>query len=275
MKSATEIGALFSFQSDFATQISMNLTTFVLVVFSLIAAPAARCGQITVSPASISLKGTAGQATTQTFKVMNMTDAALKFAVDVSDVQVKDGKRIFIPVDQSAVSLASMSTPALTTFELAPGEQQLVPVTFVLPKRTTTRAIAVFFRAQPRQAVEGPRVQLNLGVVVDFSTSDEVDLRLPTPDVTPPTASANAVITQQMANEGPEPASIRGVAAFLDENGRIVGKTIFEHKRLLPGEHDALHAEYSGTLSPGHYRVLCTLEYAGRTVTQTTELIVP
>ena len=253
----------------------MKLTLSVLAVLILIWVPPARCGQITVSPASISLKGTAGQATTQTFKVVNLTDGALKFSVDISDVQVKDGRRNFIPVDQSAVSLASMSTPALTSFELGPGEQQLVPVTFVLPQRTTTRAIAVFFRAQPKQAVEGPRVQLNLGVVVDFSTSDEVDLRLPTPEITPPTARANAVITEQMSNEGPEPANVRGVAAFLDEGGKIVGKASFEHKRLLPGEHDVLHAEFAGALSPGHYRVLCTLEYAGRTVTKATELIVP
>jgi hypothetical protein len=253
----------------------MKLTILRLLVPVLLFVPLAYGGQITVSPASISLKGTAGQATTQSFRVLNLTESLLKFSVDICDVQVKDGKRIFVPVDQADVSLASMSTAGLKTFELEPGEQQFVPVTFVLPARTTTRAIAVFFRAQPTQSVEGPRVQLNLGVVVDFSLSDEVDLRLPTPQAVPPTASTNALITQQMANEGTEPANVRGVAALLDGNGKIVGKAAFDHKRLLPGEHDVLHAEYLGTLSSGHYRVLCSLEYAGRTVTKTTELIIP
>jgi hypothetical protein len=193
----------------------------------------------------------------------------------MSDVQVIDGQRIFIPADQAAESLASVSTAELATFELQPSEQQLVPVTFVLPRRVTTRALAVFFRAQPTQTVEGPRVQLNLGVVVDFSISDEVDLRLARPEVTPPTSSANALVTEQMANEGPEPANVRGIAAFLDANGKIVGKAAFDHKRLLPGEHDTLHAEYPGTLSSGRYRVLCSLEYAGRTVTTSAELMVP
>jgi hypothetical protein len=78
-----------------------------------------------------------------------------------------------------------------------------------------------------------------------------------------------------MANEGPEPANVRGIAAFLDANGKIVGKAAFDHKRLLPGEHDTLHAEYPGTLSSGRYRVLCSLEYAGRTVTTSAELMVP
>lgn len=256
-----------------STQMKLSILAF--VVPALLLGPYAHGGQITVSPAAISLKGTANQATTQTFRVRNFTDSVLRFGVEISDVQVKDGKRIFIPADQAMESLASMSTAGLTTFELQPGEQQLVPVTFVLPRLMTTRAIAVFFRAQPTTAVEGPRIQLNLGVVVDFSISDEVDLRLAAPEVTPPTNSANVLITEEMANEGPEPANVRGIAAFLDAGGKIVGKAAFDHKRLLPGEHNALHAEYPGTLSSGHYRILCSLEYAGRTVTKSTELVVP
>jgi len=253
----------------------MKLTILALYFSTLLLTPFAHGGQITVSPAAISLKGSAGQATTQTFRVRNFTDSVLRFVVEISDVKVKDGKRIFIPADQATESLASMSIAALTTFELQPGEEQLVPVTFVLPRLVTSRALVVFFCAQQTQAVEGPRIQMNLGVVVDFSISDEVDLRLDAPEITPPTVNTNALVTERMANEGPEPANVRGIAAFLDAHGKIVGKATFDHKRLLPGEQDALHAEYPGALSSGLYRVLCSLEYGGRTVTKSTEFIVP
>jgi hypothetical protein len=242
---------------------------------TFLGAPFAQGGQISVSPAAMSLRGRAGQATTQTFKVMNLTDSVYEFTVDISDVVVEEGKRVFIPADQSALSLASMSTASLTSFELKPGYEQAVRVTFILPSRTPIRAVAVFFRGLPTPSYEGLRIRLNLGAVVDFSTSNAVDLQLTGPDVTPPTTTSNAAITEQLANVGAEPAIVRGVAVILDGTGKVVGKASFTQKRLLPGESNVLRAEYPGTLSSGRYRVLCSLEYAGRTVTKFTELTVP
>jgi hypothetical protein len=253
----------------------MKIASLVLIACSLVDVPMAQCGQITVSPATISLKGSPGQATTQTFRVLNDANSVYEFVVDISDVQVKDGKRTFIPAEQSSESLASNSSTTVTSFELKPGEQQLIPVTFVLPHRTINRAVAVFFRGLPVKPTDGPRIRLNLGVVVDFSISNEVDLRVAPPQISPPSATANALITEPLANAGPEPANVRGVAVILDESGNVLGKAAFDRRRLLPGESDVLHAEYAGMLPPGRYRILCSLEYAGRTVTKTGELVLP
>jgi len=246
-----------------------------LLLFLTVAAPLAFCGQITVSPAALSMKGAAGQISTQKFRVQNLTDSVYEFSVDVADVQVHNGTRLFVPPEQAAASLASMSTALVTGFELRPGEEKVVPVTFVLPSRTSNRAVAVFFRGLPVQAKSGIRIRLNLGVVVDFTISDQVDLRIAEPTVSQPTQSTNAVISQQLSNEGPEPANVRGIAAILGDSGRVVGKAAFDHRRLLPGEHDVLRAEYAGTLASGHYRILSTLEYAGTTVTKAAELTIP
>lgn len=253
----------------------MKLIISAILISMCAAVPLAYCGQITVSPAALSLKGPAGNATTQTFRVLNLTDSVYEFSVDVSDVRVENGNRVFIPAEEDAMSLASMSTVSVKHFELKAGEQQTVPVTFVLPSRTALRAVAVFFRGLPVQPNPGPKIRLNLGVVVDFSTTDDVDLQVSTPKVSQQTAIANTVITEELANSGPEPAIIRGVAVILDASGQMIGKAAFDQKRLLPGERNVLRAEYARALSSGQYRVLCSLEYAGRTVTKTTELSIP
>ncbi|PYP87674.1 MAG: hypothetical protein DMG65_16520 [Candidatus Angelobacter sp. Gp1-AA117] len=230
---------------------------------------------ISVSPASLSLKGRAGQTSTQNFKVSNLTDSVYVFKVEVTDVLVENGKRTFITAGQTSGSIAALAVVPVNHVELQPGQATVVPVIFVLPVETDIRAVAVFFRGQPAQSPQGPRVQLNLGTVVDFSTSDNVKLDIVTPQVAPPTATTNTTVTQELANIGPEPVIVRGVAAIVNQPGKLVGRAVFEQKRLLPGERNSLHANYAGTLPPGKYRVLCSLEYAGKAVTRTTEFSVP
>ena len=118
-------------------------------------------------------------------------------------------------------------------------------------------------------------MQLNVGAVVDFSISDEASLEAIEPRVIPQSASTNAVVTEELANVGPEPVIVKGIAAILDAPGKLVGKAIFQQKRLLPGERNSVRAEYAGILAPGKYQVLCSLEYAGRTITRTTDFVIP
>ena len=117
--------------------------------------------------------------------------------------------------------------------------------------------------------------QAEIGAVVDFSISEGVKLEIVTPQVAPQTATTNATVTEELANIGPEPVIVRGVAAILNQPGKLVGRAVFEQRRLLPGERNTLRANYAGTLPPGKYRVLCSLEYAGKAITRTAEFIVP
>lgn len=231
-------------------------------------------GNITVSPAGVSLEGNEGQTATQTFTVANESDAQLAVSVDVSDVIVSEGKRSFVPAGQTRGSIAALVTIPLREFSLAAGEKREVPVTFVMPAETQLRAVAVFFHGVPQQVTSGPKIRLNLGAVVDFRKSNEVVVQVAQPVVAPPTKTSNALITAQVANVGPEPTRIHGIAALLDNQGKLVGKAAFTPKRLLPGERNPLHAEFAGTLATGRYRVFCSLEYSGVVETRTVELVV-
>jgi len=52
----------------------------------------------------------------------------------------------------------------------------------------------------------------------------------------------------------------------------MVGKAALEQRRLLPGEESALQAEYPGTLAPGTYRVVATVESFKKSWTRFTVL---
>jgi hypothetical protein len=230
---------------------------------------------ISISPAALSLKGHAGQMTTQNFKLSNFTDSPYAFKIEVTDVLVENGKRIFIPAGQNAGSIAALAVLPITHVDLQPGQETTIPVTFVLPAETNLRAVAVFFRGQAPQTRPGPKVRMNLGAVVDFSTSDNVILQVAAPQLALQTATTNTFVTEELANVGEEPVVVKGVAAILNAPGKLVGRAEFEQKRLLPGERNAIHATYSATLPSGTYHILCSLEYAGRVVTRTAEFVIP
>jgi hypothetical protein len=251
------------------------LVAFVALMGGFGAATGRAESLLSISPAALSLKGHGGEITTQHFKLSNFTEVPYAFRIDVTDVRVEGGKRIFIPAGQSAGSIAALAVLPISHVELKPGESTLVPVTFSLPAETDLRAVAVFFRGQPTVSVPGPRVRMNLGAVVDFSISDDIELKVAPPQVAPQTPSSSATFTEELANVGLEPVIVKGVAAIVSQPGKLVGKAVFEQKRLLPGERNGIHATYAGTLPAGTYRVLCSMEYAGQITTRTAELVIP
>jgi hypothetical protein len=232
------------------------------------------CGAISVSPAALSLKGTPGRSHTHVFEIANSADAPYTIDIDVADVLVRQGKRTFVSPDRVPDSLAAMVTiPGNRHIVLQPGERFKVPVTFVAPDETRNRAVVVFFHALREKPVPNqPKIRLNLGTVVDFTVTNEVNLRIMALGVEPQTMSSNVAITEDLANVGPEPTIAKGVVAILSEAGNLVGKTEFQQKRLLPSEHNQTRAEYPGTLKPGKYRAVCTLAFADSTLTRVVEL---
>ena len=231
---------------------------------------------ISLSPASASLKGPAGHTYTQPFTIANFTPHAYTFNIRVDDVVIEGGKRKYVPAGQTPGSVAATVSHAQSVVTLEPGQKVAVPVVFVMPSETSVRAVAVFFSGEERNPEAGkPRTRLSLGAVVDFTCSEGIHAELKPLEITPPTETTNALFVQPIANRGAEPFFARGVVALLTVAGKLAGKSEFEKKRLLPGEATSLRAEFPGTLTSGTYRALMTVEYAGRTATQTFEFRVP
>jgi hypothetical protein len=246
-----------------------------LLLIAAISAASAQ-GGVSVMPAGVSVRGSAGATTTQHFTLTNNASLTYLVKVDVADVLINDGQRTFIPAGRMAGGLADRTFPAMKQFELPAGAEADVPVTFVLPSESDSRAVAVFFHAEPSHApASGPRIRLNIGAVVDFTVTDKLLINAAEPQIALPTATRNLAISEHLTNVGGEPFIARGMAVILDPHGRLVIKAPFTSKRLLPREHNVLLAQFGGTLPSGNYRALCTVEYSGKTITHESEFIVP
>lgn len=230
---------------------------------------------LTLTPASISLKGPSGTSYTQSITIKNFTTAPMVFHLEAEDVVIENGKRTFVPAGRIADGAAQFVSYSREPFRLQPGEEFSTPVTWILPPAGGTRGVAVFFVGEPFSDNNGIKVRVRLGAVVDFTVSEGTSVEFAEPVVTLPSPSQNASVTQALVNTGNEPVIAKGVAAIVDDAGKLVGKASFAQRRLFPGERDTLRAEYPGALSSGRYRVLCTVSFAGKSSTRTAELVIP
>jgi hypothetical protein len=173
----------------------------------------------------------------------------------------------------SVAATAVFSTPSVV---VGPGQDRSVDVTLTLPAQMTTRAVVILFQGTTRI---GGNATVSIGSLLTFDLAGRQSLAAGELRVAPPSASANAAVTIPVANDGSEPAIVRGAAVILDARGAIVGKLTLEPRRLLPGERGELRADHAGELRSGRYRVVATIDAtiqgARRAWTRTAELVVP
>jgi hypothetical protein len=243
-----------------------------VVLAALFASSSASAQSLTLSPAVVPLGGKPGQSTHQRLTLLNGTHLPLAFAVRAKDVVVQGGKRQFIDAGDLAGSVAATAVFSDTAVSLQPGEERSIDVTLTLPARVTQRAVVIVFEGTTRVA---GTTTVSIGSLLTFDLSGAVSVAPGELAATPPSASANAVVSLPIANDGHEPTIVRAAAAIISPNGSLRGKLSLDSRRLLPGENSELRAEFAGDLAPGTYRVFATVESGKRSWTRTTELVVP
>lgn len=247
---------------------------------------------ISLSPAVVMAKGNFGQALTQTLTLSNNTGREMAFELVAEDVIVKDGKRIFVPAGETENSIAatavftpqtvqtkgvaspefSRNTVLVKAYSAASADVHLT-----LPANTNVRAVAAMFRGTDKLPTSSSSVGMtaSLAALVTFNLSDNVKLSPEAVRVIPASETANMSIAQWISNNGSEPALLDGTAAVLNGDGGLVGKTTFTPQRLLPGERLEFTAEYPDQLRAGDYRVLCSFQFEGKTITSEGKFRVP
>lgn len=232
---------------------------------------------ISLSPAVIMAKGNFGQGLTQTLTLSNQTGRDFAFDLIAEDVVIKDGKRVFVPAGETPNSIASTAVFSQKTIVIKANSFGSVDVRLTIPAETNIRAIVAMFRGTDKLPTSSGAVGMtaSLGALITFNLTDNVKLQPETVHVTPATDTANMTVAQWISNNGQEPALPEGTAAILNTSGVLVGKTIFPPQRLLPGERLEFSADYPAELAPGKYRVLCSYQFEGKTLTSEGSFEVP
>jgi len=222
-------------------------------------------------------KGSFGQGLTQTLNLTNQTARDFAFEMVAEDVIIKDGKRIFVPAGETPNSIAATAVFSRKTVVVKAFSSAEVDVRLTLPAQTDIRAVVAMFRGTDKLPTASGAVGMtaSLGTLITFNLTDNLKLAPEAVRVNPASETANMTIAQWIANSGTEPALPEGTAAVLNASGSLVGKATFAPQRLLPGERLEFSAEYPGELPPGHYRALCSFQFAGKTLTSEGNFDVP
>lgn len=232
----------------------------------------AKSGSISLAPASIELKGKAGQGTHQTLSITNDTAAPMAFELAVLDVVTHDGKRLFIPAGELPNSIAATAMLAPKRLLVGPRETGSAEITVTLPAQTAIRAIVARFQGVDPHAGPGHvGVTLGLGSLITFNITDEVSAKSEPLVVLPQTATTALGFSEWVTNTGAEPFIEKGVIAILDSSQHLVTKLELPRTRFLPGERLELKAEVPGELPAGTYRAVLTLSYENRVLTRIAE----
>jgi hypothetical protein len=244
----------------------------ILAVATANAAFASTEGTVSLSPAVITLRGEAGQSTTQTLLLHNSTSRPLTFVTEANDVIVRNGERVFSPAGAIASSIAATAVFSQKSVTVRSRESVSVTITLTIPQDARNRAVTALFRGTDRVKNGTVTTTFSLGALLTFALSDSVLMKAEPLVVQPQTATRNLSIAQACTNSGTEPLVARGMLAVLDAAGKLAGKTAFAPRRLLPGERVELGADYAAELQPGHYRLLVTYDYEGQSLTQSAEV---
>jgi hypothetical protein len=237
------------------------------------ASPALRsAGTLSLSPAVVMLRGEAGQSTTQTVVLRNSTSRTLSFVTEANDIVVRNGKRVFSPAGVIPASIAATAVFSEKRVTLHSGESVAVTVTLTIPRDASNRAVLALFRGTDRLMNGSVGTSASLGALLTFALSDNVAIATEPLVVQPQTATANLSVAQACTNSGSEPLVAKGILAVIDAAGKLAGKAALAPRRLLPGERIQLGAQYAAELRPGHYRLLVTYDYEGRSLTQSAEV---
>jgi hypothetical protein len=247
-----------------------SISPRICLAFAVLASIFAQDGfaqTITLSPAAVPLSGTHGQSVTQTLTLQNSSDVEFSFVMQAQDVVVRDGARVFVEAGALPDSIAATAVFVPAEVTVPAHSNAVVKVTMTLPATLRHRAAVAFFRAAKSVQAGDQQALLSLGTLFTFALSDRVSVAAGALELTPPSATSDLHLQTRVTNDGDEPVVLAGTAAIVDAGGRLVGKVALPGKRLLPDETLTLAADYPGEVAPGSYRVVATLDAAGRPVT--------
>ena len=225
----------------------------------------AAASSISLSPAVVTAHGEFGKTMSQKLTMTNPANTEMSFAVEAYDAIVKDGKRAFVPAGETAHSAAATAVFSPKTVIVKPHSSATVEIHVTVPAESQVRAIRATFREKGRNAA-GDAAPLS--ALMTFKLTDNIKIEPAEVRVFPARETGNLNVALWMTNTGSEPVAPEGVVEMLDAAGKPAAKTAFPSLHLLPGEKLDFAAEFTELPPPGNYKVLCSFQFEGKTLTK-------
>jgi hypothetical protein len=233
-------------------------------------------GTLALSPGAIDVRAQPGVSNTQVMTMTNLTSVRFRFVLEAFDVVTRDGKRVFVAAGETEGGIARSAVFDPPAIELNPGEAGQVKVTLTIPAQPKVRAVVAIFHGQTGLPGKGTlMVTGSLGMLITYNLSTKIDIRAGAPVVSPQTDNSNLMVSQQLENDGKEPAVPKGTLAILKSSGELIGRVAIQPHRLLPGERFNCEMEYPHSLRAGKYRAMMSIQHEGGVQTSSIEFQIP
>ena len=225
---------------------------------------AGAASSLALSPGVLEVRTQPGVSSSHVLSMSNLTGSRLGFVLEAFDVAVRDGKGVVIRAGETQGGIARSAVFSPATIELDPGETGQVRVTLTVPADPKVRAVAAIFRGQTAVRGGGGVMMVgSLGTLITYNLSAQVKVRAGAPTITRQTEKTNLVMSEQLENDGQEPAIPKGTLAILKSSGELIGRVAIPAHRLLPGEKFNCEVEYPHSLRPGKYRAMMSIQQEG------------
>ena len=233
---------------------------------------------IAISPSVIRLSGKPGQSQRATVRVTNNGDIATRVVTEVNDVGNtvnEQGKlsRQYFPPGTLPFSCAKWTLLQEEEFSLNQKESKEVSFLVAPPADSSGgSACVIFFRGIPlaeNKAAGGTdtpqaviQIQPRLGAMIFYEIGGTVKRTgsLLSLAHEPPTSNEPLKLFYIFKNTGNADILITGTFYLLDENKALAAKGELEPVRTFPGDEGAGETKWTGTLAPGHYKMVITFE---------------
>jgi hypothetical protein len=230
-----------------------------------------------MSPSVVEQGCVEGQSVTVPYEVSNGTESPFHFTAEVVDAVVRDGRRTFVQPGITEGGIAATASANPVEFDVAPGQQGRSSVTFTMPFGSPQREAVVYFRGKPPAPEDKnqPGIQISLGALIICKVGNQLSFTVDAFRYDPQSDSANVSVSYELTNTGAEPVSPKGTMALLNSSGKLVGRSRFELRQLLPGQRDVFRTSSTAVLPSGRYRVVSVFEYGGVSSNAGGEVLVP
>jgi hypothetical protein len=217
----------------------------------------------------------------------NSGDAAVEMTVEITDFwfNPETNEKIFNAPGTSPRSAANWIQFVPEHFDVAPHASQKMKAIVTPPADAKGEYYAVLFvKSKPQLSFEKTKdgksvfTNMRIGCLVMLSAENTEQFKIAVSDVkvVPPSANHALDMSFMIENQGNTHVFPLPRLAILDSQHKLVAKSDADMKRYLPGQKDAMHVNWTGTLDPGEYTAVLTISYGDdRIETRTLPLVIP
>lgn len=252
--------------------VKTNRCLFLLIALAAFATghPLAHAQSLGLAPAQVVEKFKPGVPFEFDLSTVNTGETPVDMSVEITDFWYDEkNEKVFTSPGTSPRSAANWIQFVPDHFEVgAHGTQKMKAIVTPPADAKGGYYATLFVQSKPQLSFpkndgKGVFTSMRIGclVLLRAESTEDYKIELSNIKLTPPAETHGLTLNFDLLNAGNTHVFPLARLAVLDANRKMVAKAEGTEKRFLPGQKDAMHVDWAGTLPAGSYTALLTVAY--------------